>query len=480
MLPLPSQPRASAEANVDPRALLLRMRDAQRKAGAPAYEQRVEALDRLDAALRTRRDEIAEAISRDFGHRSRHETLLSEVFLVRSGIKHAKKHLREWMEPDERETGWVFLPARTEVVSQPLGVVGIISPWNYPLQLALLPLIGALAAGNRAMIKPSELVPETASLLRDIIGRAFPEDQVAVLVGGADLGETLSRLPFDHLVFTGSTRIGRLVMRNASENLVPVTLELGGKSPAIVGSDFGPHAAATRIMAGKLFNAGQTCIAPDYVLVARGACAAFVEACKGATAAMYPTLKKNPDYTSIINEAHHARLKSYVEDARARGAQVLELNPAGESLEAERKFVPTLVLEPTEEMLVLQEEIFGPILPVVTYETLDQAIAYVNDQPRPLALYCFSHDSKIVDRVIAETLSGGVTVNDTMLHFAQDDLPFGGVGPSGMGYYHGRAGFEAFSKKKAVFRQARLNSAGLMRPPFGKALDGVLRFLIGS
>jgi coniferyl-aldehyde dehydrogenase len=456
------------------------MQAAQQKAGTPSYEQRVDGLDKLDAALRARQDDIVDAISRDFGHRSRHETLLAEVFLVRSGIRHARAHLREWMEPGERETGWVFLPARTQVVSQPVGVVGIISPWNYPLQLALLPLVGALAAGNRVMIKPSELVPETASLLRDLIGRAFPEDQVAVLVGGADLGETFSRLPFDHLVFTGSTRVGKLVMRNASENLVPVTLELGGKSPAIVGSAFAPRAAATRIMAGKLFNAGQTCIAPDYALVARNTCAAFVEGCTAATATMYPTLEKNPDYTSIINDAHHARLKSYVEDAKARGARVLELNPAGESLDKTRKLAPTLVLDPTEEMLVLQEEIFGPILPVVTYESLDQAIAYVNDHPRPLALYCFDHDSAAIDRIIAETISGGVTVNDTMLHFAQDDLPFGGVGHSGMGHYHAREGFDAFSKKKAIFRQARLNSTGLMRPPFGKALDTVLKFLIGS
>jgi len=478
--PPPSQQQALTDATHDPRTTLLRMQAAQQKAGTPSYEQRVDGLDKLDAALRARQDDIVEAISRDFGHRSRHETLLAEVFLVRSGIRHARAHLREWMEPGERETGWVFLPARTQVVSQPVGVVGIISPWNYPLQMALLPLVGALAAGNRVMIKPSELVPETASLLRDLIGRAFPEDQVAVLVGGADLGETFSCLPFDHLVFTGSTRVGKLVMRNASENLVPVTLELGGKSPAIVGSAFAPRAAATRIMAGKLFNAGQTCIAPDYALVARSACAAFVEGCTAATATMYPTLEKNPDYTSIINDAHHARLKSYVEDAKARGARVLELNPAGESLDKTRKLAPTLVLDPTEEMLVLREEIFGPILPIVTYETLDRAIAYVNDHPRPLALYCFDHDATVIDRIIAETISGGVTVNDTMLHFAQDDLPFGGVGHSGMGHYHAREGFDAFSKKKAIFRQARLNSTGLMRPPFGKALDTVLKFLIGS
>ena len=460
---------------------LARMKAAYRKAGAPTYEERIAALDKLERAIVARKGAIADAISRDFGNRSKHESLVSEVFIVLGAIKHTRAHLKDWMEPEEREVGWVFLPASIEVRPQPVGVVGIISPWNYPVQLALAPLVQVIAAGNRAMIKPSELVPETAALLHDLIAETFPADQVAVVTGGPEVGEAFSHLPFDHMVFTGSTRVGKMVMKAASENLVPVTLELGGKSPTIVASDFSAKTAADRILAGKLFNAGQTCIAPDYVMVPAGTRDAFVEACKAAVAKMYPTLEKNPDYTSIINDRHYARLTSYVEDAKTRGARVVELNPAGESIDekASRKLVPLLVLDPTDDMLVMQEEIFGPILPVKTYESTDDAIAYVNDHPRPLALYVFSHDKTTVDRVLDETISGGVTVNETMLHVAQDDLPFGGIGPSGMGHYHAKEGFDSFTKKKPVFRQARLNTTGLLRPPYGKAVDRLLKFLTG-
>jgi coniferyl-aldehyde dehydrogenase len=475
-----SEPAGTASPSLD--ATLRSMREAQRKSGAPTLEDRIRSLEKLERAVVSRKAAIVEAIGRDFGNRSKHESLVAEVFLVLGAIKHAKTHLREWMETEEREVGFVFLPASVELRPQPVGVVGIISPWNYPVQLALSPLVGALAAGNRVMIKPSELVPETGALLHDLVSETFPKDQVTVITGGPEVGEQFSRLPFDHLVFTGSTRVGKLVMKAAAENLVPVTLELGGKSPTIVGPDFSAHTAADRIMAGKLFNAGQTCIAPDYVLVPAGTRDAFVEACKDAVAKMYPTLEKNPDYTSIVNDKHYARLRSYVEDAKTRGARVVELNPASEDLEAAkgaRKIVPTLVLDPTDEMLVLAEEIFGPILPVKTYQTLDEAIAYVNDHPRPLALYFFSHDKAAIEQVLTSTISGGVTVNETMLHVAQDDLPFGGVGPSGMGAYHAKEGFDSFTKKKPVFRQARLNTTGLLRPPYGKTVDRLLKFLVG-
>jgi len=470
----------------DLRATLERMKAAARKSGAPSYEERIRSLEKLERALVSRKDAIAEAVSRDFGNRSRHESLVSEVFLVVGAIKHAKAHLREWMDPEDREVGFVFLPASVEVVPQPLGVVGIIAPWNYPVQLALSPLVGALAAGNRAMIKPSELVPETSALLRDLVADTFPADQVTVVTGGTDVGEEFSRLPFDHLVFTGSTRVGKIVMRAAAENLVPVTLELGGKSPTIVGNDFNPRTAAERIMAGKLFNAGQTCIAPDYVMVPAGTRDAFVDACKAAVAKMYPTLGNNADYTSIINDRHRARLEGYLQDAKTRGARVVELNPAGEPLDAAggggpaaRKMAPCLVLDPTEEMMVLQEEIFGPILPVMTYQNLDEAIAYVNDHPRPLALYYFGHDKAGIERVLSETISGGVTINETMLHIAQDDVPFGGVGPSGMGHYHAKEGFDSFTKKKPVYRQSRIHTTGLLRPPYGKTVDRLLKLLLG-
>jgi coniferyl-aldehyde dehydrogenase len=456
------------------------MKEAQRRLGAPSHDERIESLERLERAVVGRKDAIAAAVSRDFGHRSTHETWAGEVLIVKGAIQLAKEHLRDWMEPEQREVGWVFLPSTAYVVPQPVGVVGIISPWNYPVQLALSPLVGALAAGNRAMIKPSELVPETAALLRTLITEAFADDEVRVVTGNAEVGELFSRLPFDHLLFTGSGRVAKLVMRAASENLVPVTLELGGKSPAIVGPDFSVRTAAERIMAGKLFSAGQTCIAPDYAMVPQSARDAFVDACKTSVAKMYPTIEKNPDYTTIISENHLARLRGLVQDATARGARVLDLKPAGETLEGARKLGPILILDATEDMLVMQEEIFGPILPISTYRDLAEAIAYVNDRPRPLALYYFGHDQGAVDRVLSETHSGAVTVNETLLHIMQDDLPFGGIGASGMGQYHGREGFETFTKKKPVFRQARVSVRGLVRPPYRKAASGLLRLLIGK
>ena len=477
--PTPTSVPAPTASREDLEALLARMKAAQRRGGAPSHDDRIRSLERLERAIVARKVAIAEAISRDFGNRSRHETLVAEVFLVLGAIKYAKANLKDWMEPQQRETGLVFLPARTEVLAQPLGVVGIISPWNYPVQLALSPLVSVIAAGNRAILKPSELAPETASLLRDLVAETFAPDEVAVVTGGSELGEAFSRLPFDHLVFTGSTRVGKAVMRAASDNLVPVTLELGGKSPAIVATDFSVTSAADRIMAGKLFNAGQTCIAPDYVLVPEGAVDAFVEACRASAAKMYPTLAKNPDYTSIVSDRHLARLQGYIADAKERGAKVVECNPGGESLEGTRKLAPTLITGADDDAVVMQEEIFGPVLPVRAYRSLDEALAYVNDHPRPLALYLFSHDRATTDRVLAETISGGVTVNETMLHVAQDDLPFGGVGPSGMGHYHAREGFDAFTKRKPVFRQARINTTGLLRPPYGKTVDALLRFLVG-
>ncbi len=470
---------AKHEGGADLTRVLGRLKDAARKQGPPGYAARVAALDALDAALLARKDAIAQAVARDFGNRSKHETFVAEIFGVLSAIRHTKQHLRDWMEPEDRETSWIFLPSTCEVLHQPLGVVGIIAPWNYPVLLALSPLVAALAAGNRAMIKPSELVPETSALLRDLVAETFPEDQVIVVTGGAEVGEEFSRLSFDHLVFTGSTRVGKIVMRAASENLVPVTLELGGKSPAIVGSDFDVRTAAERIIAGKTFNAGQTCIAPDFVMVPPAARSAFVEACKGAVAKLYGSLLKNPDYTAIVNDRHYARVRAYVDDAKASGAEVIELNPAGETLDAgARKIAPTLILGATDAMLCMKEEIFGPVLPVLTYASLDEAIAYVNDHPRPLALYYFGHDRGAVDRVLSETTSGGVSINETMLHVAQDDLPFGGVGPSGMGHYHSREGFETFSKKKAVFRQSRINTTGFLRPPYGKLADRLLGLML--
>ena len=471
---------SSSSSSADMSATLKRMQAAQRASRAPSYEARMAMLDRLEQTLLRRKDAICDAISKDYGTRSRHESLVAEIFVVVGCIKHARANLRDWMEPQSREVGWAFLPGSAEVMYQPLGVVGIIAPWNYPVQLALAPLVGVLAAGNRAILKPSEYTPKTGELIRDLCAETFEPDQVAVVLGGPEVGEAFAKLPFDHLVFTGSTRVGRAVMRAASENLTPVTLELGGKSPTIVGEDFSADVAATRIMMGKLFNSGQTCVAPDYVLVPENRRDAFVEAAKAAVARMYPTLAANPDYTSIINERHYARLRGYIDDAQSKGAKIVEMN-AGESLDpASKKLAPTLVIDPTDDMLVMQDEIFGPILPVKTYKSLAEAIDYVNDHPRPLALYYFGYDREKIDRVLAETISGGVSVNETMLHVVQDDLPFGGVGSSGMGHYHAFEGFEMFSKKKPVFRQSRINATSLLRPPFGKALNTFLRVVLGK
>ncbi len=460
-------------------AILARLRAAQRRGGTPSERQRLERLSKLEKTLLANKERLADAVSADFGGRSRHETLTAEIFVTASLIRYVKENLRAWMEPERREVAMTFFPARNEVRPQPLGVVGIISPWNYPVQLALAPLVYALAAGNRVMLKPSELVPRTSDLLAELLHATFSADEVVVVTGGAELAQAFSGLPFDHLVFTGSTRVGKAVMRAAAENLVPVTLELGGKSPTLVAPDYPIADAAYAIAAGKLYNAGQTCVAPDYVFVKEGREDELVAALGAAVKKLYPTLASNPDYTSIVHERHKARLEGYLTDAEKKGAKIVRIDPAGERFEGTNKMAPALVLGVTDEMLVMQDELFGPILPVMTYKELGEAIDYVNDHPRPLALYVMSHDERTVDRVLDETVSGGVSVNDFMLHVAQDDLPFGGVGASGIGAYHGREGFFALSHNKPVFHQARLNGAGLLRPPYGKAIETALRFLLG-
>ncbi len=449
--------------------------------GAPDTRRRIDALRALLKALRSRREQFVQAISEDFGGRSPQETQLLEVFPLVDTIQHTIKHLPAWMRPRDADTGWQFMPGRARVIYQPLGVVGVIGAWNYPLLLSLSPVVSALAAGNHVMLKPSELAPQTADLMARIVAELFPADYVTVVTGGPEVGAAFSALPFDHLLFTGSTRVGKLIMRSASEHLTPVTLELGGKSPALVNSDFPTRTAAERIMAGKLFNAGQTCIAPDYVLVEAGTREEFVRQASQAAAQMYPRLVDNPDYTRIVNRAHYQRLRGLVEQARDNGASVLEVNPAAETANEQNKvFLPTFLWNVNDSMAVMQEEIFGPLLPVVTYRSLDEAIEYVNARPRPLALYYFDHNAKRVKAVLSRTTSGGVTVNDTIFHIAQNDLPFGGVGPSGMGSYHGFDGFLTFSKKKGVFLQSRFTTFGMLRPPYGALARRVTDFLIGK
>ncbi|MFJ3007999.1 MULTISPECIES: coniferyl aldehyde dehydrogenase [Pseudomonas] len=450
---------------------------AQRAAYAanpmPPADQRQQWLKALRDLLSNERQALVEAISADFSHRSADETLLAELMPSLHGIHYASRHLKGWMKSSRRKVGMAFQPASAKVVYQPLGVVGIIVPWNYPLYLAIGPLVGALAAGNRVMLKLSESTPATGQLLKTLLGRIFPEDLVCVVLGEADIGVAFSRLRFDHLLFTGATSIGKHVMRAAAENLTPVTLELGGKSPAIVSRDVPLKDAAERIAFGKTLNAGQTCVAPDYVLVPQDRVGAFVEAYRQVVNSFYPTLADNPDYTAIINERQLARLNGYVSDATSKGALLIPLFEQGQG----RRMPHSLLLNVTDEMTVMQDEIFGPLLPIVPYQDLDQAFAYINQRPRPLALYYFGYDKREQNRVLHETHSGGVCLNDTLLHVAQDDMPFGGIGPSGMGHYHGHEGFLTFSKAKGVLIKQRFNAAKLIYPPYGKSIQKLIQKL---
>jgi len=436
----------------------------------PMAAQRRQWLDSLRQLLSDERQALIDAISTDFSHRSADETLLAELMPSLHNIHHARRHLNKWMRPSRRSVGMAFQPASAKVIYQPLGVVGVIVPWNYPLYLAIGPLVGALAAGNRVMLKLSESTPATGELLKRLFARVFPEDLVAVVLGEAEVGVAFSRLPFDHLLFTGATSVGRHVMRAAAENLTPVTLELGGKSPAIVSSDVPIRDAAERIAFGKTLNAGQTCVAPDYVLVPKNRVDEFVEAYRKAVTGFYPTLLDNPDYTAIINPRHVARLNSYLADATSKGAQVISLYKEAQ----DRRLPFSLLLNISDDMLVMQDEIFGPLLPIVPYERIEQTFAYINQRPRPLALYYFGYNKAEQNRVLEQTHSGGVCLNDTLLHVAQDDLPFGGIGPSGMGHYHGHEGFLTFSKAKGVFIKQRFNAARLIYPPYGKAIQKLI------
>jgi coniferyl-aldehyde dehydrogenase len=445
----------------------------------PDFAQRRDDLRRLDAAFATRVDSMHAAIDADFGHRSRHENLLSEVMIVRAEIHHALRHLRRWMRPRGVAVGWRFWPARAQVRPQPVGVVGIIAPWNYPVNLALVPLVSAIAAGNHAYLKPSESTPRTSAWLRDLLAGVFPADRVAVAIGGADVGAAFAALPFDHLLFTGSTAIGRKVLAAAAPNLTPVTLELGGKSPALVAADFRSDVAAARIAAGKWFNAGQTCIGVDYVLVDRTRRDALVDALQAELLARYGGLAPGDDYTRIINDAEFERLDTLLADARARGARIMQ-PIAIDAVRArrERLFPPTLVLDAADDSLLMREEIFGPILPIRSFDAIDDAIGFIRQRDRPLALYPFTHDRALLERLLTQTLAGGVSVNDTLLHFGVHALPFGGIGASGMGAIHGRAGFDTFSKQLPVFRQSRWFAASdRLRPPYVGMVDRLVRFL---
>lgn len=474
--PAPAEAPARETQASDLAPTLDRLRQAW-QACKPDYAQRRDDLQRLRDALKRRLPEMADTVAADFGHRSRHESLIADGMTVLNEIDHLASHLRRWMKPRRVGVGWRFWPARAEVRQAPVGVVGVISPWNYPVNLALIPLATAIAAGNHVYLKPSEHTPRTTEFLRSLLAEVFPLERVAVAAGGAEVAAAFAALPFDHLVFTGSTAVGRKVMAAAAPNLTPLTLELGGKSPAIVCDDFPVEQAAARLATGKWFNGGQTCIAPDYVLlVGRSRRDALVQALREQVAARYGDLSDAGDYTRIINDGQFGRLEGYLDDARQRGHEVIPL--AAHHDRAQRLFAPALVLEPSDDAKVMQDEIFGPILPIRTVGSLDEALAYVNAHDRPLALYPFSHDRARVEKILRATLAGGVTVNDTVLHFGINALPFGGIGPSGMGAYHGRAGFDAMSKALPVLWQPRRAGSDLLKPPYAKVarfIDFIIR-----
>lgn len=435
-------------------------------------------LDNLAKLIAENQALLIAAVNQDFGHRSSVETRIAELFPSLEAIRHTRRHLPRWMKSERRHVSFWFWPSRNRVMAQPLGLIGIIVPWNYPLYLTFGPLVAALGAGNRVMLKMSEYTPATGALLADLFSRYLGGDVVQVVNGDAQIAQAFTHLPFDHLLFTGSTAVGRHVMSAAAENLTPVTLELGGKSPVLIGSDIHLERTATAIVAGKLMNAGQTCVAPDYVLVHEQDCSALLDAIRRAAAKLYPTLVSNPDYTAIINTTHYQRLLAWLEEAQNAGAIVEQINPANEVFADCRKFPLTLVQKCPEHCQLMQEEIFGPILPLITYNTFEQALVYIQARPRPLALYLFDNNKAHIKQALEATVSGGVAINETVLHVAQDDLPFGGVGPSGMGHYHGKEGFLTFSKLKPVYQHHALTATWLLRPPYGKKVAFLLKLML--
>lgn len=456
--------------------IFARQREAFRRMPYPAWPQRAAWLKSLRALLRDNDERICEAICADFGCRPPEETRLLEMVPSLGAIAHALKHARRWMRPRRQLAEFWFLPARTELMPQPAGVVGIIVPWNYPLYLAVGPLVDALAAGNRVLVKMSEYTPAFSALFAELAASHFPDGEVRVINGDADVAAAFAALPFDHLLFTGSTAVGRKVMRAAADNLTPVTLELGGKSPAIIGPTARFDRAVERIIYGNCVNAGQTCIAPDYVLLPRARQQEFIDRARAVFARMYPDFSRGGQYASIITARQHARLLRLLEAAVAGGALAHPLAAARD--DAARLLPPTLLTGVAADADVMREEIFGPLLPLVPYDRLDDALDYIAERPHPLALYLFESDDAVVRRVLERTHAGGVSVNDTLYHIAQHHLPFGGVGPSGMGAYHGEDGFRTFSKMKPVFRQSRFATTSLLNPPYGARFRRVLELLL--
>ena len=435
----------------------------------PSYQQRIKDLKALKKMVLDNQQALIDVMNEDFGHRSVDDSLIGDVLTTISGINYTIKRLKNWMKPVRKHVGPLLQPAKAEVLYQPLGVIGIIAPWNYPLFLSMGPLTAALAAGNSAMIKMSEYSPNTSRLLSELLSKIYKTDKVAVVGGDVAIATAFSSLTFDHLFFTGSTAVGKLVMKSAAENLVPVTLELGGKSPAIIDENIDIKVAVSRFIMGKTLNAGQTCVAPDYVLCPSNKIEQLTKELQNRYTKMFPKVRDNVDCTSVINQGQYSRLQAWLQDAESKGACIYPLSSGGSS-DDERKMPLTLVLNGTDDMKVMNEEVFGPILPIVGYNNISEAIEYVNARPRPLALYIYSFEKSIQQKILLKTHAGGVCINEAAFHVANDDLPFGGIGASGMGQYHGKDGFKTFSHGKSILSRGRISFADKLFPPFGTAV----------
>jgi coniferyl-aldehyde dehydrogenase len=454
---------------------LLRQKQAFSHAPYLSAKTRINDLTKLKITILDHQEQLVQALSKDFGCRSIDDSKMGDLLPTIMGINYSIKHINKWMKASKRHVGLLFQPAKAFVMYQPLGVVGIITPWNYPLFLSLGPLTAALSAGNRAIIKMSEFTPATNEVIKTLLGDIFSNDKVALINGGPEVAAHFSAQAFDHLIFTGSTRVGKIVMASAAKNLTPVTLELGGKSPTIIDDNIDIKTAVSRFILGKTLNAGQTCVAPDYILCPYGRINELKQVLSKQFNKMYPRVADNNDYSSIINEGQFQRLNHWINDAKAKGGMVTSLgNDSEQACVAVRKIPLTLVNNVNDDMLLMQGEIFGPLLPIVGYEKLEDAIKYINDRPRPLALYLCSYDSKIQQTVLEQTHAGGVCLNDAAMHVAQDDMPFGGIGPSGMGHYHGHEGFLTLSKAKSVFKKGKFNTASYAFPPYGKLVHKLI------
>ncbi|MEO0412853.1 MAG: coniferyl aldehyde dehydrogenase [Pseudomonadota bacterium] len=464
----------------DMQACLAAQKTAFDAEGYPSKALRIDRLRRAHDLLGQFEAQICDALMEDYGYRSKEQSFFVEVMTTAKPFRDAIKNVGRWMKPEKRSAGFPFnmAGASAEVRYQPLGVVGCISPWNFPVNLTFMPLAGILAAGNRAMVKPSEFTPNTAELMREMFASAFTPEEIAVFTGGPDVAAAFSALPFDHLLYTGGENVAKHIMRAAAENLVPVTLELGGKSPVILGKGANLKLAADRILFGKIFNAGQVCLSPDYLFVQKNEIDSVAAALVSAAENAVPKERGPQDLVSIVNARHAERLRGYTAQAKDAGTRVIELDWTGGQSDAQANMVPiTLLIDPDDDQLVMREEVFGPLLPIKTYDTLGDVSAFIRSRPAPLALYYFGSDQDEIEHLLGNTRSGGVTVNDVIMHYTIDDLPFGGVGASGMGAYHGFDGFKQFSHARAIYRQSKLDVAGALRPPYGPTFQKMSRFL---